>query len=70
MTENPMHPHEYARRYRAWEMDNSIVEQILTCCCGACAICCIIRPFALQAKFPDEVKEVEEYPEDEYTEEE
>lgn len=80
--EKPMHPHEYARKYRAWEMDMAIVEQILTCCCGACAVCCIVRPFALQAEFEDEVSngethinydeipyDEEEHPEDEYDEE-
>ena len=78
MLEKPMHPHEYARKYRAWELDNSMVEQILCCVCGSCAACCILRPFALKAEFPNEVSngethieyEDEEHPEDEYNEEE
>ena len=69
MLEKPQHPREYARKYRAWEMDMNVVEQILTCVCGACAVCCIVRPFALKAEFPEEPRtEDEEYPEDDYYE--
>jgi len=69
MLEKPIHPYEYARQYREWELDLSIVEQMLTCVCQNCAVCCIVRPFALQANYPNEVSknlDIEEYPEDEY----
>jgi len=54
MLEKPMHPHEYARQYREWEFDLATIEQLLTCVCGSCAVCCIIRPFAIKAVFPNE----------------
>jgi hypothetical protein len=61
-----MTPREYKEKYRAWLMDKEVVEAILTCVCGCCAICCIVRPFALQAEF----KDVGEYEEDNYVDEE
>jgi hypothetical protein len=81
MLEKPLHPHEYAKKYREWEFDLEIIEQLLTCCCGSCAVCCIIRPFSLKAEFPNEIEKPkhpdelqtgwdEEYPEDEYYEDE
>jgi len=60
---DPMSPREYAEKYRAWQMDREVVDAILTCTCGCCAVCCIVRPFAIKAEFKNEVSD-EEHDED------
>ena len=83
MLEKPLTPEEYRLKYMAWSYDMQLLDLLLTCYCGHCVVCSIIRPSTIRMEYvtqgvggsglgtesPLEPWEAEEeYPEDEYYE--